>query len=123
MGSASTKKTGAATGTGPSTGTSSGAGMAKVRKIGRPSQCDPTGTGMIVNDILTPWNFPDTDPFILLHEFGPIEGGMKTMPIGMHPHRGFNEVPYLKQGHWIGTDAWKPQGDPSHPMVSGSFQW
>eukprot|EP00931_Biecheleriopsis_adriatica_P102874 TRINITY_DN77782_c0_g1_i1.p1 TRINITY_DN77782_c0_g1~~TRINITY_DN77782_c0_g1_i1.p1 ORF type:complete len:330 (+),score=42.49 TRINITY_DN77782_c0_g1_i1:76-990(+) len=97
--------------------------MARVAKIGKPSQCDPTGTGMIVNDILTPWNFPETDPFILLHEFGPIEGGMKTMPVGMHPHRGFNEAPYLKQGCWVGTDAWKPKGDPAHPMTSGSFQW
>lgn len=92
-------------------------------KVGKPSQCDPTGTGMIVNDILTPWNFPDSDPFILLHEFGPMTGGMKTMPIGMHPHRGFNEAPYLKQGQWTGTDAWRPDGDPSNPMRSGAFQW
>ena len=81
---------------------------ARVLKKGKPSQCDPTGTGMIVNDILTPWGFPDCDPFILLHEFGPKQGGMGNMPIGMHPHRGFNEVPYLKEGRWIGTDAWKP---------------
>lgn len=99
------------------------AGMARVVKVGQPSQCDPTGTGMIVNDILTPWRFYDTDPFILLHEFGPIQSGGMNIPIGMHPHRGFNEAPYLKQGQWVGTDAWKPQGDPAHPMRSGSFQW
>eukprot|EP00928_Gymnodinium_smaydae_P030846 TRINITY_DN22813_c0_g1_i1.p1 TRINITY_DN22813_c0_g1~~TRINITY_DN22813_c0_g1_i1.p1 ORF type:complete len:332 (-),score=42.77 TRINITY_DN22813_c0_g1_i1:32-1027(-) len=99
-------------------------GMARVLKVGKPSQCDPTGTGMIVNDILTPWRFPATDPFILLHEFGPVDGGMSgKMPVGMHPHRGFNECPYLKQGHWVGTDAWKPNGDPTQPMRSGAFQW
>lgn len=96
---------------------------ARVFKKGKPSQCDPTGTGLIVNDILTPWNFPDSDPFILLHEFGPTEGGVGNVPIGMHPHRGFNEVPYLKQGHWIATDAWTPEGDPLHSMRSGCVQW
>ena len=45
-----------------------------------------------VNDILTPWQFGETDPFILLHEFGPMKEAMKMPPVGMHPHRGFNEV-------------------------------
>eukprot|EP00929_Paragymnodinium_shiwhaense_P120582 TRINITY_DN92541_c0_g1_i1.p1 TRINITY_DN92541_c0_g1~~TRINITY_DN92541_c0_g1_i1.p1 ORF type:complete len:340 (+),score=58.34 TRINITY_DN92541_c0_g1_i1:53-1021(+) len=99
-------------------------GMARVVRIGKPSKCDPTGTGMIVNDILTPWKFEETDPFILLHEFGPVDASnFANMPIGMHPHRGFNEAPYLKQGFWVGTDAWKPNGDPANPMRSGAFQW
>lgn len=100
-----------------------GGAVARVLKVGKPSQCDPTGTGMIVNDILTPWNFKTTDPFILLHEFGPMESSKMDVPVGMHPHRGFNEVPYLKQGCWIGTDAWKPKGDPANPMRSGALQW
>mmetsp|Transcript_81703 Transcript_81703/g.212487 ORF Transcript_81703/g.212487 Transcript_81703/m.212487 type:complete len:327 (-) Transcript_81703:86-1066(-) len=98
-------------------------GFSSVRRVGKPSQTDPTGTGMIVNDILTPWNFEATDPFILLHEFGPVDAGTMKVPIGMHPHRGFNEVPYIRQGHMIPTDAWQPQGDPANPMLSGSLQW
>ena len=30
---------------------------------------------------------------------------------GMHPHRGFCEVPYLKKGTWFATDPWNMHGD------------
>ncbi len=60
---------------------------------------------------------------MLWHEFGPMPtSGMP--PIGMHPHRGFNEVPYLKQGKWIGLDHWNPHGDEdTTPMSAGMVQW
>lgn len=77
---------------------------------------------MIVQDILSPYNFNETDPFILWHGFGPMStSGMP--PIGMHPHRGFCEVPYLKQGHWNPTDYWNPRGGHHPPMQSGCLQW
>lgn len=77
---------------------------------------------MIVNDVLSPFNFNETDPFILWHEFGPMK--MTGMPpVGMHPHRGFCEVPYLKQGYWVGTDYWNPRGGHHPPMQSGCLQW
>mmetsp|Transcript_87182 Transcript_87182/g.154388 ORF Transcript_87182/g.154388 Transcript_87182/m.154388 type:complete len:265 (+) Transcript_87182:131-925(+) len=44
-------------------------------------------------------------------------------PVGMHPHRGFNEIPYLKQGTWVGTDYWNPNGGHHPPMRGGGLQW
>lgn len=77
---------------------------------------------MIVNDILSPWRQSASDPFLLWHEFGPMPcDGMP--PIGMHPHRGFNEVPYLKKGRWMGVDHWNPEGEDQHPLEDGMVQW
>eukprot|EP00747_Dinoflagellata_sp_TGD_P201241 gnl/TRDRNA2_/TRDRNA2_74722_c0_seq1.p1 gnl/TRDRNA2_/TRDRNA2_74722_c0~~gnl/TRDRNA2_/TRDRNA2_74722_c0_seq1.p1 ORF type:complete len:303 (-),score=51.05 gnl/TRDRNA2_/TRDRNA2_74722_c0_seq1:377-1246(-) len=77
----------------------------------------------MVNDVLSPFpNYKDTDPFILLHEFGPTSK-LPNIPVGLHPHRGFNEVPYLKQGRWVPLDYWNPDGDPSQPTCSGMLQW
>ena len=106
--------------------------------------CDLSShTGMIVNDILSPWRQSASDPFLLWHEFGPMPcDGMP--PIGMHPHRGFNEeprrncytltssllnlissakgvqVPYLKKGRWMGVDHWNPEGEDQHPLEANA---
>ena len=65
---------------------------------------------IMVVDCLDPFPAEVTDPFLLLHAFGPAE--IRDMPpLGMHPHRGFNEVPYLKQGRWLATDPWNMSGE------------
>ena len=84
--------------------------MAAVITKKRPGMTDPTGTGMMVVDCLGPFSAEITDPFLLLHAFGPAQ--IRDMPpLQMHPHRGFNEVPYLKQGRWIATDPWNMSGE------------
>merc|ERR1712072_784872 len=63
------------------------------------------------------------DPFLLLHHFGPAH--ISAMPqFGMHPHRGFNECPYLKQGRWLGTDPWNMAGEGQDALFAeGQLQW
>ena len=64
-----------------------------------------------------------TDPFLLLHSFGPTHiSGMPTF--GMHPHRGFCEVPYLKKGTWFATDPWNMNGEGEDAkFLEGQLQW
>jgi len=97
--------------------------MAVVVAKVRPGTSDPTGTGMLVIDCLDKFSVSDTDPFLLLHAFGPMD--MSKIPaLGMHPHRGFNEVPYFKQSSMFGTDPWNMNGEGEHAkIVSGQLQW
>lgn len=102
--------------------------MAKVSQPLVPEKCDPFGSGVaFVPDVLSPWNYKDTDPFILMHEVGPqVKGkgkGRPSAPPGRHPHRGFSEVPYLKQGSVQWVYYWDPWGDHHPPMESGAIQW
>ena len=85
--------------------------MATVDKKVTPGKTDPFGTGKIlVTDCLDKFSQQQSDPFLLLHHFGPAH--ISAMPqFGMHPHRGFNECPYLKQGRWLGTDPWNMRGE------------
>jgi redox-sensitive bicupin YhaK (pirin superfamily) len=67
-------------------------GLASVTVKKRPGTCDPTGTDMMVVDCLAPFSAAQSNTFLLLHAFGPMD--MQRMPlVGMHPHRGFNECP------------------------------
>lgn len=97
--------------------------MAEVVVKKRPGTCDPTGTGMMVVDCLAPFPAEVTDPLLLLHAFGPSQ--IRDMPkFGMHPHRGFNEVPYLKQGRWLATDPWNMEAEGEDAKFDeGQLQW
>ena len=66
--------------------------MAEVTSKTKPGKIDPFGTGkVLVVDCLGKFSAQATDPFLLLHAFGPTHiSGMPTF--GMHPHRGFCEV-------------------------------
>ena len=85
--------------------------MAEVVSKTTPGKIDPFGTGkVLVVDCLGRYPAAETDPFLLLHAFGPTHiSGMPTF--GMHPHRGFCEVPYLKKGTWFATDPWNMNGE------------
>ena len=98
--------------------------MAEVVAKHQPGRIDPFGTGkVLVVDCLQPFPAEVTDPFLLLHAFGPIH--VSAMPtFGMHPHRGFNEVPYLKKGTWFATDPWNMHGDGEDAkFLEGMLQW
>lgn len=85
--------------------------MAEVIAKKTPGKIDPFGTGkVLVTDCLDKWDAQTTDPFLLLHAFGPAP--ISTFPtFGMHPHRGFCEIPYMKKGTWYATDPWNMQGE------------
>ena len=98
--------------------------MASVTKKAQPGTIDPTGSGsFMVVDCLGPFPAKESDPFLLLHAFGPMD--MRRMPpLGMHPHRGFNEVPYFKMGSSYGTDPWNMSGEGEHAkIIGGQVQW
>ena len=98
--------------------------MAQVTKKSRAGKTDPFGTGKIlVSDCLDGFSNEELDPFLMLHAFGPTD--IKNMPqFGMHPHRGFNEVPYLKRGRWIATDPWNMDGVGDDAVFAeGQLQW
>ena len=98
--------------------------MATVEKKVQPGKTDPFGTGKIlVTDCLDKFSQQQSDPFLLLHHFGPAH--ISAMPqFGMHPHRGFNECPYLKQGRWLGTDPWNMSGEGQDALFAeGQLQW
>lgn len=85
--------------------------MAEIVAKKTPGKVDPFGTGkVLVVDCLSPFPAEVTDPFLMLHAFGPAH--ISAMPtFGMHPHRGFCEVPYLKKGKWYATDPWNMRGE------------
>jgi len=98
--------------------------MATVDKKVTPGKTDPFGTGKIlVTDCLDQFRGPESDPFLMLHHFGPAH--ISAMPqFGMHPHRGFNECPYLKQGRWLATDPWNMQAEGEDAIFAeGQLQW
>mmetsp|Transcript_14598 Transcript_14598/g.29576 ORF Transcript_14598/g.29576 Transcript_14598/m.29576 type:complete len:316 (-) Transcript_14598:203-1150(-) len=98
--------------------------MAQVTKKSRAGKTDPFGTGKIlVSDCLDGFSNEELDPFLMLHAFGPTD--IRNMPqFGMHPHRGFNEVPYLKRGRWIATDPWNMDGVGDDAVFAeGQLQW
>jgi len=67
---------------------------AEIRKPPRRKE----GGGFIIADIMSGLKSVDTDPFLIWHELprhSYLPGEMPGAP--MHPHRGFNEVPYCKE--------------------------
>jgi len=105
--------------TSPSPGT-----MAEIVAKKTPGKVDPFGTGkVLVVDCLSPFPAEVTDPFLMLHAFGPAH--ISAMPtFGMHPHRGFCEVPYLKKGKWYATDPWNMRGEGEDAkMLEGQLQF
>eukprot|EP00322_Chrysochromulina_rotalis_P029045 CAMPEP_0115850726 /NCGR_PEP_ID=MMETSP0287-20121206/12115_1 /TAXON_ID=412157 /ORGANISM="Chrysochromulina rotalis, Strain UIO044" /LENGTH=315 /DNA_ID=CAMNT_0003304737 /DNA_START=14 /DNA_END=961 /DNA_ORIENTATION=- len=98
--------------------------MATVEKKVTPGKTDPFGTGQVlVTDCLDKFAQEQSDPFLMLHHFGPAH--ISSMPqFGMHPHRGFNEVPYLKQGRWLATDPWNMEAEGEDAIFAeGQLQW
>jgi hypothetical protein len=63
----------------------------------------------------------DSDPFILLHHYGPFEISPEKNPmdLGPHPHRGFEPVTFLIQGEQLHRDS---LGNES-VVKAGDVQW
>ena len=55
------------------------------------------GGGFIIADILSGFEYHETDPFLIWHELPKKYFAQKEFPgAPLHPHRGFSEVPYFK---------------------------
>ncbi|MEO7067701.1 MAG: pirin family protein [Rhodanobacter sp.] len=80
--------------------TSDGAGVKLKRVIGQP------GLDML-------------DPFLLLDEFGSDQAGDYIAGFPEHPHRGFETVTYMLDGHMQHKDNHGNSGD----LTPGSVQW
>ncbi|CAD7923855.1 unnamed protein product [Amoebophrya sp. A120] len=56
------------------------------------------GGGFIIADILSAYEYNETDPFLIWHELPKKHMARGEFPgAPMHPHRGFSEVPYFKR--------------------------
>ena len=96
---------------------------ATVEKKVQPGKTDPFGTGKIlVTDCLDKFSQTQSDPFLLLHHFGPAH--ISAMPqFGMHRTEGSTSA-YLKQGRWLGTDPWNMRGEGQDALFAeGQLQW
>jgi redox-sensitive bicupin YhaK (pirin superfamily) len=59
------------------------------------------------------------DPFLLLDEFGSEEAADYIAGFPPHPHRGFETVTYMLDGHMLHEDHLGSRGE----LVSGGVQW
>ncbi len=59
------------------------------------------------------------DPFLLLDEFSTDDPADYTAGFPEHPHRGFETVTYMLEGHMLHQDHLGNRGD----LVSGGAQW
>lgn len=84
----------------PAVATSDGAGVRLRRSIGR-------GPGMTI------------DPFLMLDEFSSENPGDYIAGFPAHPHRGFETVTYILDGHMRHEDHLGNRGD----LKSGGVQW
>lgn len=76
-----------------------------VTKIMTPPMRKEGGGAITIRDCLAGVPLAELDPFLMLHELGPMP--MRDVgALGMHPHRGFCEVPYVKQGWASMMDHW-----------------
>jgi len=79
---------------------SDGAGVKLLRSIGRAQQLR-------------------VDPFLMLDEFSSDNADDYIAGFPAHPHRGFETVTYLLDGHMLHEDHMGHRGD----LVSGAVQW
>ena len=78
------------------------------------------GDGMPVRRSFPNQALADVDPFLLLDHFGPVDikpGGSGGIPD--HPHRGFETVTYILEGHFEHRDSTGNAG----VMRPGDVQW
>ncbi len=87
--------------------------VSRVQK-GRPTS---DGGGVRLSRVITPEQ--GVDPFLLLDEFDSSEASDYLAGFPSHPHRGFETVTYMLDGHMLHEDHLGNRGD-LHP---GAVQW
>lgn len=87
--------------------------IAKVLK-GQPAS---DGGGVRLTRVISPNQ--GLDPFLLLDEFDSAEASDYIAGFPAHPHRGFETVTYMLDGHMLHEDHLGNRGD----LVAGGVQW
>lgn len=78
------------------------------------------GGGFSVRRPFPTQSFSEWDPFLLIDELGPVDWAPNAA-IGApaHPHRGFETISYVLEGHLIHRDSMGQSGE----LRSGDIQW
>jgi redox-sensitive bicupin YhaK (pirin superfamily) len=89
------------------------------RAIGRVLKGQPAsdGGGVRLTRVISPNQ--GLDPFLLLDEFDSAEASDYIAGFPAHPHRGFETVTYMLDGHMLHEDHLGNRGD----LVAGGVQW
>ena len=92
-----------------------------TRRLQRVIQSQPTsdGAGVKLRRSLGSSQFARLDPFLMLDEFSSFDANDYIAGFPSHPHRGFETVTYLIDGHMLHEDHMGNRGD----LKSGAVQW
>ena len=92
-----------------------------VRSIQRIIEALPTsdGAGVKLRRSLGSSQYARLDPFLMLDEFSSDNPGDYIAGFPAHPHRGFETVTYLLDGHMLHEDHLGNRGD----LKTGAVQW
>lgn len=92
-----------------------------ARKLARiiPAMNTSDGAGVRLRRSLGSGPNTRLDPFLMLDEFSSVNPGDYIAGFPSHPHRGFETVTYILDGHMRHEDHLGNQGD----LVSGGVQW
>src|SRR5512143_3241017 len=77
------------------------------------------GAGVRLNRVIGQPALPDLDPFLMLDEFGSDDPKAYIAGFPSHPHRGFETVTYMLDGHMRHEDSFGNRGD----LGPGDVQW
>ena len=91
------------------------------RRIGRRLQGRPTsdGAGVKLMRVFAHGESGELDPFLMLDEFSSYDANDYLAGFPAHPHRGFETVTYMLDGHMLHEDHLGNRGD----LKSGDVQW
>ena len=92
-----------------------------TRALQRVIEAHPTsdGAGVRLRRSLGQPQFSRLDPFLMLDEFSSFDANDYIAGFPAHPHRGFETVTYLLDGHMLHEDHLGNRGD----LKSGAVQW
>ncbi|MCC7121162.1 MAG: pirin family protein [Gammaproteobacteria bacterium] len=93
----------------------------RARRIGRLLHGRPTtdGAGVKLVRVFAHGQSGELDPFLMLDEFSSYDAGDYLAGFPSHPHRGFETVTYMLDGHMQHEDHLGNRGD----LKSGDVQW
>jgi redox-sensitive bicupin YhaK (pirin superfamily) len=92
--------------------------MRRVRELIQ-GQATSDGAGVKLYRVFSPAQYRTLDPFLLLDEFSSADPNDYLAGFPEHPHRGFETVTYMLEGHMLHQDHLGNRGD----LRPGDVQW
>ncbi|MBI5814255.1 MAG: pirin family protein [Nitrospinae bacterium] len=95
--------------------------MAAIRQVSKiiKARLTSDGAGVSLYRSIGTHDLSDLDPFLLLDEFGSSNPDDYIAGFPPHPHRGFETVTYMVEGHFKHEDSAGHSGE----LKSGGVQW